>query len=218
MERIAPVFRETKKLPLHYCSGRMRSVRGRDSRGPCRKTELTYLEIVMSVTVTTSPAQLSWNDFLPVDSLPDGSGDEAQTAATMSEMNGISPVLTNGKFVLPDLTLAVGLDRTQTMVIKTANKTADLLKHEQGHFDITVLTVRALAAELEQLKAGSVPSLGQHLNAARSKHQQRANMITEKYDKETENSRNQALQKTWNDAIDATMKASSTTILRGMPL
>jgi len=172
----------------------------------------------MSITVTVSPTQLSWNDFLPVDSLPDGSGDDAQTATDMPGLDNIRPVLGHGKFSMPDLTLTVGLDRSQTMVLKTANKTAELLKHEQGHYDITVLTVRALARELEQLKAGSVAALGQQVNAVRSKHQQRADLLEKKYDKDTDHSRNQDEQKAWNDAIDAAMKGTGVSILRGMPL
>jgi hypothetical protein len=172
----------------------------------------------MSVTVTVSPQKLTWNDFLSVQSLPDSSGDEAQTATTMPALSGIHPVLSHAKFSLPDVALTVGLDRSQTMVISTAQKTADLLKHEQGHFDITVLTVRALAKEMEQLKAGSPAALGQQLNALLSKHQQRANLIEEKYDKETDHSRDQDAQKTWNDAIDAAMKGTGVSILRGMHL
>ncbi len=172
----------------------------------------------MSITVAVSPTQLSWNDFLPVDSLPDGSGDEAQTATEMPGLNDIRPVLGHGKFSMPNLTLTVGLNRSQTMVLRTANKTPELLKHEQGHYDITVLTVRALARELEQLKAGSVSALGQQLNAARSKHQQRADLLEKKYDADTDHSRNQAAQKTWNDAIDAAMKGTGVLILQGMPL
>ena len=172
----------------------------------------------MSITVAVAPTQLSWNDFLAVDSLPDGSGDEAQTATEMPGLNDIRPVLGHGKFSLPNLTLTVGLDRSQTMVLRTANKTPELLKHEQGHYDITVLTVRALARELEQLKAGSVTALGQQVNGARSKHQQRADLLEKKYDADTDHSRNQAAQKTWNDAIDAAMKGSGVSILQGMPL
>jgi hypothetical protein len=172
----------------------------------------------MGVTVVVSPTQLTWNNFLPVSSLPDSSGDDAQTATTMSPLTGIQPVSAQGRFSLPNLTLTVGLDSTQTLVVSTAQKTADLLKHEQGHFDITVLTVRALAKELEQMKAGSTPALGQQVSAAVSKHQQRANMIEDKYDKETKNSRDQDAQKNWNQAIDAAMKGSGVTILQGMPL
>jgi hypothetical protein len=172
----------------------------------------------MSVNVVFSPTQLTWNDFLPVDSLPDSSGDEAQTATKMAPLAGIQPVSSQGKFSLPNLTLTVGLDRAQTLVVKTAEKTAYLLKHEQGHFDITVLSVRALAKDLEQLKAGSPSALGPLVNSALSMHQQRANMLEEKYDKDTNNSRDQDAQKTWNQAIDTAMKGSGVSILQGMPL
>jgi hypothetical protein len=175
-------------------------------------------EAEMSVTVAVSPTQLSWTDFAPIDSLPDGSGDEAQTATTMPPLSGIQPVSVQGKFVLPDLTLKVGLDRTQTLVLRSAQQTPELLKHEQGHFDITVLTVRAMAKELEALKAGSPSTLGQQLTAILSKHQQRADMLEVKYDKETKGSRDQDAQKTWNQAIDAAMKGSGVSILQGMPL
>jgi predicted secreted Zn-dependent protease len=136
----------------------------------------------------------------------------------MSPLSAIQPVLAQGRFSLPNLTLTVGLDSSQTLVVSTARKTADLLKHEQGHFDITVLTVRALARELEQIKADSIPALGRHVGAAVSKHQQRANMIEDKYDKETKNSRDQDAQKNWNQVIDAAMKGSGVTILQGLPL
>jgi hypothetical protein len=172
----------------------------------------------MSVTVSASPTQLSWSDFAPVDALPDGSGEDAQTAGTMDPISGIQPVQSKGAFVLPDLTLNVGLDRTQTLVVKTANKTDDLLKHEQGHYDITVLTIRALAKELEQMTAGSPPALGRQLNAAMNKHQQRADMLEKRYDTDTKGSRDEDKQKSWNDAIDAAMRGSNVMTLKAMPL
>src|SRR5947199_5002337 len=111
----------------------------RTSRGLSMRThaKLACLEAIMSITVAVSPTQLSWNDFLAVDSLPDGSGDDAQTATEMPGLNDIRPVLGHGKFSMPNLTLTVGLDRSQTMVLRTATKTAELLKHDQGHYDIT---------------------------------------------------------------------------------
>lgn len=172
----------------------------------------------MSVTVSVSPTKLSWTDFAPVDSLPDGSGDEAQTSTTMPGFAGLRPVSANGKFSLPDLTLKVGLDRTQTLVIRSAQKTPELLKHEQGHYDITVLTIRAMAKELEQIKAASTHTLEQELKAIVGKHQQRANMIEVKYDKDTNGSKDTDAQKSWNEAIDAAMQGIGISTLKGMPL
>ena len=100
-------------------------------------------------------------------------------------MTGIHAVAKNGVYSLPDLTLKVSLDRSQTMVIQTAHKTVDLRKHEQGHFDITVLTVKAMAAEWEQATASSNAGLGQQINASLQRHQQRASALTDKYDSDT---------------------------------
>ncbi|MFL6463658.1 MAG: DUF922 domain-containing protein [Bryobacteraceae bacterium] len=172
----------------------------------------------MAITVVATPAQLSWSDFRVVDALPDGSGDEAQTATQMPAMEGVQVVSHHGMYSLPDLTLRVGLNRSETMVIKSASKTSDLLKHEQGHFDITILAVRALAVELQRLKAHSAASLAQQVKAAIQKHQGFADAIEEKYDSETNNSKNKNAQKDWNKAIAGALGASGVLSLQDMPL
>lgn len=170
----------------------------------------------MSIRVVASPTQLSWSDFAPVNALPDASGEEAQTATKMTPLSGIRPVSSQGQFSLPDLTLTVSLDRAQTLVIRTAHKTDELLKHEQGHYDITVLTIRALGRELEQLSVDSPHELGQQVMDAVSKHQKRADALEQKYEDDTHGSRNQDAQNTWNQAIDAAMKGKDVATLQGM--
>ena len=172
----------------------------------------------MAVKVVATPTQLSWSDFGIVQALPDGSGDEAQTAPEMPAMDDIQVVSRQGMYSLPDLTLRVGLDRSEIMIIKSAPKTPDLLKHEQGHFDITVLTVRALAQELERLKARSATSLAQQVKTAIQKHQGFANAIEAKYDSETNHSRSKTAQDKWNKAIAGALGASDAVSLQGMPL
>src|SRR5690349_7320193 len=76
----------------------------------------------MAIKVVARPAQLSWSDFRLVDALPDGSGDEAQTATEMPAMDGIRVVFSNGKYSLPDLTLVVGLDRSCISAGTTTNE------------------------------------------------------------------------------------------------
>jgi hypothetical protein len=172
----------------------------------------------MEIKVVAKPAQLSWSDFKTVDALPDGSGDEAQTATEMPAMDKIQVVFSQGKYSLPDLTLTVGLDRSATMVTKAAQKTDYLLKHEQGHFDITLLTIGALAVELKRIKANSPNSLGQQVNAAIQKHQRFANAIEAKYDEETKNSKDKTAQDDWNKAIAGALGAADALSLKGMSL
>jgi hypothetical protein len=172
----------------------------------------------MMIRVMAKPAQLTWSDFRPVDTLPDDPGEDAQTSTEMSEMKNIRPVSNKGTYSLPDLELTVGLKRSETVVVKSAQKTRDLLKHEQGHFDITVLSVRAFATELQRLNAPSAGALVQQIDALRQKHQRFADSITEKYDIETNHSRNKDLQDKWNIEIQGAMGAKNVVSLRGMPL
>lgn len=168
----------------------------------------------MSIRVLASPTLLAWSDFAPVKALPDGSPEDAQTSTQMTPLSGIRPVSAQGRFILPDLTLHVGLDRSQTLVVRTASKTDALLKHEQGHFDITVLTIRALASDLEQLSVDSPHELGQQVLDAVSKHQSRADALGQKYDDDTHGSRDQKAQDSWNQAIDTAMKGKDVSTLQ----
>jgi DNA anti-recombination protein RmuC len=133
-------------------------------------------------------------------------------------MKNIRPVANKGNYSLPDLELTVSLNRSETMVVRSAQKTADLLKHEQGHFDITVLSVRAFAIELQRLNAPSAASLAQQIDALRQKHQRFADAIEEKYDEETDGSRSKDVQDEWNKAIQGAMAAKNAVSLRSMPL
>jgi len=172
----------------------------------------------MGIRVVAAPVTLTWNDFRPVPVLPDQSDEDAQTATTLDRLSGIRPVSTQGGFSLPDLTLKVHLDRAQTMVVRTASKTQDLLKHEQGHYDITVLTVRALAREFEQLRADSPSALAQQLDRIRQLHQDRADALEKKYDNDTNHGTNQRQQDNWNNEIDAAMRSSQVSTLKSLPL
>jgi Bacterial protein of unknown function (DUF922) len=172
----------------------------------------------MSITVVASPVALTWSDFLPVSALPGRSKHQAQTVTQMSPVGQFHPLSANGVYSLPDLTLNVRPDRSQTKVVQTAQKTPELLKHEQGHYDVTVLAVRAMAHELEQLKEHSLSTLGRQMEAVRLKHQQRAKTMEDRYDSDTNHGENKTAQAVWNQAIEAAMRSSPVSELRGMPL
>jgi len=172
----------------------------------------------MSITVVASPVELTWNDFLPVNALPGSSKRQAQTVTQMLPLGQLHPVSANGRYSLPDLTLNVRPDRSQTKVVRTAQKTPELLKHEQGHYDVTVLAVRAMALELGQLKEHSASTLGRQMEAVRAKHQQRSKTMEDKYDTDTNHGENKPAQAVWNQAIEAAMRGLPVSELRGMPL
>ncbi len=171
----------------------------------------------MAIRVTTLP-RVGWELFRPVPSIP-GTTEEAQIAPEFPALQGLRPERTpGGRFRLPSLTLNVGVNRQDTMVVNGANKTLDLLKHEQGHYDLLVLVTRAFARELESLEAASVPELGRLLNQARDTHDARAQALDAEYDKQTEHSRNRIAQQRWDNAIRTALALPSTTRIENLEL
>jgi hypothetical protein len=171
----------------------------------------------MAVRVQTV-GQISWTLFRSVGSIPDADED-AQINPEISPVPNLHPERTPaGKFRMPSFTFSVTVNRQNTMIVRTANKTADLLKHEQGHYDLLVLVCRALAREVESLEADSVQELGQQLATAQQTHDTRAQALDALYDKETDHSRNRTGQQRWDNAIAAALANPQTASILNQPL
>ena len=172
----------------------------------------------MAINVVRNPAQLTWAMFQPVTSIP-GTTEEAQIAPVTSGLERFRPSRgSDGRFTMPSLTITVGIDRRNTIVLKTANKSAQLLAHEQSHLDLLFLTARALARELESVSAESVDDLAASLQEIRDRHAERAEAIDKAYDSETDHSRNRAQQQKWDAAIVRAMADRQATEIERMPL
>ena len=154
----------------------------------------------MPVKVSVNPARLTWNHFRAVSSIPN-SDEDAQVNPEMSPIQGVHPQRVGERFKLPSLTLFVKINSHNTLVLKSAHKSKELLQHEQGHLDLLVLVTRALARDLEALEADSVDELATLLEDAKSLHDERAQAIDAAYDDQTEHSRNVSKQATWDRAI-----------------
>jgi hypothetical protein len=171
----------------------------------------------MAVRVQTM-GPISWTLFRPVGSIP-GADEDAQINPEISPVPNLHPERTPaGKFRMPSFTFAVTVNRQNTMIVRTAGKTADLLKHEQGHYDLLVLVCRALAREVESLEADSVQELGQQLATAQQTHDSRAQALDALYDKETDHSRNRAGQQRWDNAIAGALANPQTASILNQPL
>ena len=171
----------------------------------------------MAIRVTTLP-RVSWDMFKTVDNIPD-TPEEAQIHPEFAGVPRFSPARAGGKFRLPaTLTLNVGLNRADTMVLRTATKTPELLKHEQGHYDLLVLVIRALARELESLEADSVAELGRLMTEAQQTHADRAQALDEAYDTQTNHSRDAQAQARWDGAISAALANPQTSKISNLDL
>ena len=163
----------------------------------------------MAIRVLTLP-RVGWELFRPVGHIPD-TPEEAQINPELPAVPNLRPERTaGGRFRLPAFTFNVGVNRHETMILRTANKTADLLKHEQGHYDLLVLVTRAWARELESLEADSVAELGRQLADSQQTHADRAQALDAEYDKQTDHSRDRAAQQRWDQAITTALANPST--------
>jgi hypothetical protein len=171
----------------------------------------------MTITVVPRPARLTWRNFRPVAVLPDSKEDaQVSSEAVLPPRAGMTRV--NGKFRLADLTLTVLTEPTETLVIRSADQTPELLEHEQGHFDLMVLTARAMAAELEKLEAASPQELQKSVTAILETHRTRAKAVDHEYDSQTDHSRNVPQQRRWRKLIDDALQKTGVTQIDGNDL
>ena len=145
---------------------------------------------------------LTWNDFQG--HVPAG---ETLNALTDVEMvfSGFGVEHRDGGVTLRDsLVITVTLRRNRSWARAGAARTAALLNHEQGHYNITALTSRDLFIDLMALKARTFANAGAlqtELNRVRGNYDPQA--IHDKYDERTEadHGRDVAGQRRWDGYI-----------------
>lgn len=172
----------------------------------------------MAITVRAVPSAVTWNLFRLVDSIP-GDTEQAQINPETAQLTNLRPERTrNRRFRMPNMTLTVGINRDNTMVLRTADQTDELLRHEQGHYSLLILVTRALARDLEALETDSVQDLADAIQEAQTRHDRRAQAVDGAYDTQTDHGRNVQAQARWNTAIDEAMRVPAAAQVGGLPL
>ncbi len=168
------------------------------------------------ITVRADPPALTWSVFRSVDSLAES--EDAHIAAEMSFPRPLRMEIADGVYRLPTFTITVAPEPGRTVVRRSAERSAELLRHEQGHYDIVVLAARALARDLGSITASSASDLSRRVEECVAKHTQRAARSSEAYDLETGHGRRLDEQARWNESIAAALTTETVGELQGMPL
>ncbi len=93
-------------------------------------------------------------------------------------------------------------------VVRGASQTADLLSHEQGHYNLGILVARALAHDFMQLQAANSAALARACRTCFALHKNtRMRPIQQKYDRDTNHSRNRPQQQRWDRMIRQCLSA-----------
>lgn len=150
--------------------------------------------IEMPVTMSPTPRLvLSWDMFEGVASIEPENG-QSMDADTKCKFD----VAWDGS----DVTVTVSPDSLR--VRNGAARTAELLKHEQGHSDITYLTGLAAGRAIARNSSGAQATIRSHqANGAR---------VQLRYDRQTDHGRNTTQQNRWNQMLDDAIQHSLTTL------
>lgn len=144
--------------------------------------------------------QISWTGFTKVASRPSGSDGDAYTYAVFSS-NNIQPTRGEGKsIVVKSADISIVLNKSQSWSVDS-KQSDELLKHEQGHYDITTLGAREVYNSLFKLKEKNVKSLGDSIQALTNRVQKKIDDANKRYDEQTDHSRKRSEQEKWNKAI-----------------
>lgn len=152
----------------------------------------------MTITAVQKPVALTWGSYTSQAKVIDPADGTEQDAFTAFEYElPDAPTRTlDGQVALAD-----GLDLTITPIalVRTgASKTADLLSHEQFHYDVGFVIARVVAKKLARLRAATEKALvGEMQRLVQYHFNTRAGLIQRRYDIDTHHGTNKHYQKLW---------------------
>ncbi len=148
----------------------------------------------------SSDRPLSWDDF---NGSPEKRSDfDALTAASF----GFSYEYLSGKYYR--FIIKVGFDKNHSWV-KRENATEDLLKHEQGHFDINEIFARLCIKELQNVRVKNMDKFGKEVEKVFDKISRKMSDFQNEYDRETDHSKVKDKQIVWNAKIEKLLKETA---------
>lgn len=147
--------------------------------------------------------RVSWQDFKG--QVPANATHNAMISVSINFSGVGVRALPGGGVTLQDsLVVAVVLDQNASWARQGASRTADLLRHEQGHYDITALAARDMFIDLMQLKArtfSGAAALQNEITAIRASYPAQTWQTIYDAPAATDHGRNAAGQQRWNTHI-----------------
>ena len=158
--------------------------------------------------VTCWPRSISWSEFEEQSKRPPG---ETRDALTYSDADaptsGIRILQDGNKWKLGPFTIKMSVLKSKSWIVTSA-KSADLLSHEQGHYDIAGLCGWQEYRDFEGLRASRSSDLGDRIGAILRKWEQRTQDLQDYYDskKQSDHGKNATGQAKWDTLIADAIK------------
>lgn len=157
---------------------------------------------------------LTWNDFNKLSVRPPGKSEDAVISATW-RIDADQLARKGNAIILEKYTVEIYLVADNCTVLTgsvTGPKSAELLKHEQGHFDIIALGAREFNNKVSKLSASTEIELTKKIDELNKTISDKTNVVDERYDTVTNHSMNTSVQQTWDQKIDAAKKNPKGTV------
>jgi Bacterial protein of unknown function (DUF922) len=161
-----------------------------------------------SLTINGWPRTISWDEFQPLAVRPPGVNEDAQIHSEVDQPSRVSVMRVHGVYRVTAVTVTLRTVSEDSWVV-TAQKSDELLSHEQGHYDITGLMGRDMGREIVAARARSRDDLQTQVTSTIGKYRRRAKELSDLYDAQTDHSRNRPAQKKWDDQIRRTMQTGA---------
>jgi hypothetical protein len=148
------------------------------------------------------PRAISWRGDFPDEreERPPGEDEDAQIHPEAILDDNVSVCRSDGRFRLGNFAVRLTIVAEDTWVVRSAKSDA-LLAHEQGHFDISGLDARQLMSDLAALRADTTDELQRLVSERIERSRTDSQAMSDRYDTETNHSRNADVQRRWEAAI-----------------
>ena len=160
---------------------------------------------VAGPTLTGWPRTIGWDEFQELPRRPVGVNEDAQISSELEQPPQVGVAREGGRFRLDSYEAVLSVKTSDSWVV-ASTKSAALLTHEQGHYDITGLVARDLIADLRSLRAATTAALEREVKGAIRRADTLADSLTQRYDTDTDHGRTQPKQDKWNALLQAAMK------------
>jgi hypothetical protein len=143
---------------------------------------------------------VAWSEFTDFPVRPPNEDEDANISTHMSLSYTMGR---KGRSVIVDTAEVDIVVVSDDSWIVSSKKTNDLLRHEQGHFDIQALIAREFYNSIFTLTGSSADDLRTKLNSLQARLQRSTNATNIRYDTATVHSTNTAVQQVWDQKLDA---------------
>ena len=150
------------------------------------------------MTMTGFNHSVTWREFRTVQSRRGRVSEDAFIKARKRVTYDFSG--SRGNYRVTGVRAGIVVDRSRSWVVR-GGQNADLLRHEQGHFDITALGMREEASRIGALTGRNGRDLTRQATAIRREMNRKIAAANRRYDARTNHSGNRTAQQRWSASI-----------------